>query len=103
MAKVGVSLKIDVSKIEKARLFKGEKGTYLDATVFIDLSELDQYGNSGMITQDVSKDEKDQGVKGPILGNCKVFWSEGGQSQPAQQRQASPPPQDYDTDDSIPF
>ena len=85
--KIGVSLKIDVSKIDKARLFKGQKGTYLDCTVFIDTSDLDQYGNSGMITQDVSKDEKSQGVKGNILGNCKVFWKEGGQQAPQQQYQ----------------
>lgn len=102
MSKVGVSLKIDVSKIDKNRLFKGAKGTYLDATVFIDLDQLDQYGNSGMITQDVSKEEKQQQVKGAILGNCKVFWSESGQApqtqQSAPQQQApnswgNPPPQ----------
>ncbi len=87
MAKIGVSLKIDVSKIEKARLFQGQKGTYLDATVFIDINDLDQYGNSGMITQDVKKEEKQQGVKGAILGNCKVFWNDAGQ-QAAQQQQA---------------
>ena len=74
MAKVGVSLKINCSQIDKARLFSGQKGQYLDATVFIDLDQLDQYGNSGMITQDVSKEEKQQNVKGNILGNCKVFW-----------------------------
>ena len=98
MSKIGVSLKINVSMIEKARLFAGQKGKYLDATVFIDLDQLDQYDNSGMITQDVSKEEKDQGVKGPILGNCKVFWSEGGQApqKPAahnQQQQYQPPAQ----------
>ena len=84
MAKVGVSLKINVSQIDKARLFAGQKGKYLDATVFIELNELDQYGNSGMITQDVSKDEKAQGVKGNILGNCKVFWNEAGQAPQTQ-------------------
>lgn len=115
--KIGVSLKIDVTKIDKARLFKGEKGTYLDATAFIDLDQLDQYGNSGMITQDVSKDERAQGVKGNILGNSKVFFKDNGQ--PAQsvhhqqptgyQNQANPTyaqpqaqPQD-DFDDDIPF
>ena len=88
MSKVALSLKINVSQIDKARLFVGQKGAYLDATIFVDLSELDQYGNSGMITQDVSKDEKAQGVKGNILGNCKVFWnSEGQQQQVAQQPQ----------------
>lgn len=61
MSKIGVSLKIDISKIDKNRLFSGKKGTYLDATVFIDIDQLDQYGNSGMITQDVSKEEKTAG------------------------------------------
>ena len=69
------------------RLFKGQKGNYLDCTIFVDLAELDQYGNSGMITQDVSKEEKDAGVKGNILGNGKVFWVEGGQA-PQQAGQA---------------
>jgi len=92
MSKIGVSLKIDVRKIEKERLFKGAKGTYLDATVFIDLDQLDQYDNSGMITQDVKKEEKDSGVKGPILGNCKLFWTEGGQA-PQQQPQRQQPAQ----------
>ena len=80
MSKIALSLKIDVSKIDKARLFSGQKGTYLDATIFVELAELDQYGNSGMITQDVTKDEKAQGVKGNILGNGKVFWVENGQA-----------------------
>ena len=88
MSKIALSLKINVSQIDKARLFAGQKGTYLDATIFVDLAELDQYGNSGMITQDVSKEEKQQGVKGNILGNGKVFWVENGQApQPQNQSQ----------------
>lgn len=106
MAKVGVQLKLDVTKIEKARLFKGEKGTYLNATVFIDLDQQDQYGNNGMITQDVSKEERQQDVQGPILGNCKVFWRGSGQlkEQPQQAQQPAPGNQGFDDfDDSIPF
>lgn len=117
--KIGVSLKIDVSKIDKARLFQGQKGIYLDATAFIDLDQLDEYGNSGMITQDVSKDERAQGVKGNILGNSKVFFKDGAQPQQdyrghsgsnqanptyGQQPQSQPqaqPADDFDQD--IPF
>ena len=109
MAKVGVNLKIDVTKIDKSKLFQGQKGTYLDAQVFIDIDQLDQYGNSGMITQAVSKDERDSGQQGAILGNAKVFWKDqqqqpqqqGGWGQPQQPQQQSEPPQDYD--ESIPF
>jgi hypothetical protein len=108
--KIGVNLKIDVSKIDKSKLFKGQKGTYLDAQVFIDVDELDQYGNSGMITQAVSKEERDAGNKGAILGNAKKFWGEVEGQAPQQQQQAPKqqapqgqqmPPMDFDSD--IPF
>ncbi len=110
MAKVGVSLKIDVTKIEKARLFKGEKGTYLDATVFVDLGEADEYGQNGMITQNVSKEERQAGTRGAILGNCKVFYRDGLESpapdDPRQQQggQGAPNTGGFDDfDDEIPF
>jgi len=113
--KIGVSLNLDVMKIDKARLVAGSKGTYLDATVFIEIDIKDQYGNSGMITQNVSKDEKNNGIKGNILGNCKVFWSDTqrneahaqGHAQVAQtvapQAQQPPPPAIDNFDDDIPF
>tara|TARA_R110000851_G_scaffold182261_4_gene331372 strand:+ start:411 stop:773 length:363 start_codon:yes stop_codon:yes gene_type:complete len=93
MAKIGVELKIDVTKINKQLLFSGAKGTYLDATVFIDIDEKDQYDNNGMITQKVPKD----GVKnsGAILGNCKVFWNDGQSQAPQQRPQAQQQPQQY--------
>ena len=80
MSRIGVSVKIDVTKIDKARLFRGAKGTYLTATAFIDLDEADQYGNHGMITQDVSKEERESGTKGAILGNSTVFYKDSPQA-----------------------
>lgn len=76
MAKIGISIKIDVSKIDKSRLFKGEKGTYLDLTTFIDTAKEGQYGDHGFISQSTSKEEREQKVQTPILGNCKVFFSD---------------------------
>ena len=76
MSKIGVRLKINISKIENARLFKGAKGMYLDATVFIDQDNPGKYGDHGFIAQDVSKEEREQGVKGPIIGNVEVFYKE---------------------------
>lgn len=74
--KIGVSLKINVSAIDKARLFKGQKGTYLDCQTFINLNEQDEYGNNGFIAQSVSKEERQNGVKGNILGNVRVFFKD---------------------------
>lgn len=99
--KYGVRLKIDVSKISKEHLFRGQKGTYLDATVFIDVDNKDQYDNNGMITQSWKDQAKGEG---PILGNAQVFWSDEQQSQPArtQANKQPAPPADFE-DDSIPF
>ena len=106
MARISVTLKIDVTKIDKARLFKGAKGTYLDASVFIDLDNEDQYGNHGMITQQVSKEERDKGVKGNILGNGKIVWRDEQQAAPtpsAPPQHIAPPPQFDDDNENIPF
>ena len=99
--KLGISVRIDVTKIEKARLYQGEKGVYLDLTTFIDTNEKDQWGNNGFISQSVEKDEREQGVKTPILGNCKVFY----QGEGAQQAEVkTPAPSGGDNfNDDIPF
>jgi hypothetical protein len=107
MSKLGVNLSIDVKSIEKARLVEHQNGkTYLNMTVFIDPNNPDQYGQHGMITQDVSKQEKDQGVKGAILGNAKVFWKENQEQthrQGMQQVSHEVPDTSGDFDNSIPF
>lgn len=109
MSKVGISLKIDVSKIDKSLLHKGQKGVYLDATVFVELDQADQYGNHGMITQNETKENRDAGHNGPILGNCKVFWRESGRPAAPQQHSNHAPkckaaPAGYDNfDDDLPF
>jgi hypothetical protein len=66
-----IQISIDVTKIDKAKLYQGAKGTYLNATLFLN-EETDQYGNNGMIVQSVTLQERQAGVKGAILGNAKV-------------------------------
>jgi len=82
--KIGVEVSIDVTKIDKARLFQGQKGKYLTMTTFIDIDNKDQYDNNGFIAHKKNQDE--QGNT-PILGNVKVFWNDS-QAQPASQQQA---------------
>ncbi len=95
--KVGVNLKLDVTKIDKDKIYVGAKGKYLDATVFIDIDQKDQYENNGMITQSVPKDSQE---KGNILGNCKVFWSDRGNQKDSSPQAAT---QSDNFDDDIPF
>lgn len=109
--KIGIEVRIDVSKIDKARLYMGEKGTYLTMTAFVDPINQDQYGNNGMVTHKKNQDEQ----QAPILGNTKVFWSEGlpvsqqgaaSQQQAGFQKQQAPKQQashDNNFSDDIPF
>jgi hypothetical protein len=108
--KIGVHIKIDVTKIDKELLFQGKGAKYLDATVFIDQENPSQYGDHGMVTQDVSKEAREAGTKGNILGNVKVFWTgesqQGGQQVPntgTQQSQQAAPSNFDNFDDDIPF
>ncbi len=107
MANIGIEVSIDVSKIDKARLYKGKKGTYLTLTGFVNLDEKDQYDNNGFITQKKNKDEP-KDMKMPILGNTRVFWSDSAPQQQAQQQPINnmantAPPCVDDFDNDIPF
>ena len=67
-----ISLKIDLTKIDKNRIYVSDKtgNKYLDAILMFDETP-DKYQNNGMIVQSVSKEERDKGIKGNILGNAK--------------------------------
>ena len=67
MSTIGVNLSIDVSKLDKSRLYKGAKGTYANLTVFID-SNPDQFGKNGG-----SQGAGHQGRAGPE-GQDAVRW-----------------------------
>ena len=103
--KIGISIKLDVTKIDKSRIFKGQKGSYLDLTMFLDLDNADQYGNNGFISQSVSKEERAQNVQTPILGNGKVFYStiEGVGDSPDNFKDAPKQADDFDDGSGIPF
>jgi hypothetical protein len=96
-----ISIKIDVTKIEKERLYKGSKGTYLDAVLMYN-DEPDQYGNNGMIIQSVTKEEREAGTRGAILGNVKVIGSTNAPAAPAAQPQA-PQALAANVNDDLPF
>jgi hypothetical protein len=65
-----LSVKVDVTKLQKELFFTGAKGTYADLTILL-RDEPDQYDNDGFISQDVGKEARLAGEKGPIVGNVK--------------------------------
>ena len=102
MPKPIISLKIDVTKIDKAHLFKGAKGTYLDITLMEkDGGGVDEYGNAGFVAQSVSKEARDRNERGPIIGNYRLIAKKAQAKKPPAPR---PPADHLDVAcDEIPF
>ncbi len=97
---MAIAIKIDVTKIDKARLFAGKNGAkYLDA-ILIETPD-NKYGDSHMIVQSVSKEERQAGVRGAILGNAKTLGG-GGSTQAPKAQHAKQEPQE-NLDEQIPF
>jgi hypothetical protein len=95
-----IRVKIDVTKIKKEHLFKGEKGIYLDITLMENKDGPSQYGDDGFAVQDIGKDARESGEKGPILGN----WRHVGKKPAAPSKPAAPAqPSIPSGDDDIPF
>lgn len=107
-----IILKISVDLIDKARLFKGQKHIYLDCIAWP--VDDDQYGNDFRVVQSISKEERQAGTKGAIIGSGKLMPGR----EPQQRQQSRPrapksggfatgvPPQDQgfvDEGDDIPF
>jgi hypothetical protein len=84
MAKL-LNLSVDVTKIDKTKLYPGKKGTYLKLTVAVN-DEADQFGNTVSCWQEQSQEERQGQEPKRYLGNGKVFWTNENQ-QPAQQPQ----------------
>lgn len=99
-------LKINVSKLDKEAFFKGKSGTYCDLIVF-ENDAPDTYGNTHVVYQGLSKEAREAGKKGAIVGNGTEKGKKA--ATPAQRQAPKAPPRpaadpDLDaTPDDIPF
>jgi hypothetical protein len=92
------TVKINVSRIDKSAIYEGKNGKYVDLVLFDNRDGTDQYGNDGFVTQDIGKERREAGEKGPILGNWKDIRPKG-QTQEAKDEEPRQDPGDSD----IPF
>ena len=90
------TLKINVAKIDKTALYNGAKGSYLTLNLKENKDGTDQYGNDGFIIQDIGKDRRLAGEKGPIIGN----WKRAAGYAPKEPTHFMAP---ADSEDEIPF
>ena len=90
-----ISLSIKTEKIEKPHLIEGKNGKILSVVLFENRDGKGQYGDDGYAVQGVSKESREAGVRGPIVGN----WRYIGQGATVT---TSKPKQEVE-DDSVPF
>ena len=86
------SASLDVSKISKDKLVKGDKGNYLNITISIN-DEADKYGNVLTITESQTQEEREAKSNRNYLANGKLVWTtEGGTVSKKAPAPATPPP-----------
>lgn len=97
-----ISIRITREKIAKEHCYVGKNGTYCDMVLFDNKAGKDQYGNDGFVVQSVSKEARQQGVKGPIIGNWKRV-GEDAKPKPAAAPASTTPAPAATEDDDVPF
>jgi hypothetical protein len=98
-----IKLKIDVTKIDKSRLYKGAKGTYLEVIVY-ENEKPDAYGYDYAIKQTCTKEEREAGVKMPYIGNGNHIGQKAApQQQTTRNIPRAQPAQVEDDGDEVPW
>lgn len=98
-----ISLSINLDKIDKSRIIEGKKGKYLNMSMILN-DQKDQYGNDGFVSESVSKEEREAGTKGTILGNCKVVFDNSQQATAhTPKKKFNPANVDMSEGDDLPF
>lgn len=90
-----ISLSIKTEKLEKEHIIQGKSGKIVAVVLFENKDGRGQYGDDGFVVQSVSKEAREAGVRGPIVGNWRYIGqgATGANSKPKQEVE----------DDSVPF
>ncbi len=68
-----ISLSIKTEKIEKQHLIEGKNGKIISVVLFENRDGKGQYGDDGFAIQGVSKEAREAGTRGPIVGNWRYI------------------------------
>ena len=83
-----ISANIDLTKIDKSKIYEGKKGKYYPITIVVN-DELGQFGDAGYIQTEQTKEERDAKAPKSFLGNVKVVWTNG-QNEAVTAREGEP-------------
>jgi hypothetical protein len=71
-----IYLNLDVSKVDKTKLFKGKTGTWLN--VLLVATPNSRFRHDYMALQSITKEEREAGMRGAKLGNGVILYSKDG-------------------------
>ncbi len=91
-----ISVSIKTEKIEKEHLIAGKNGKILSVVLFENRDGKGQYGDDGFVVQGVTKESRENGVRGPIVGNWRYI------GQGSTKATTKPAPEGED-DSDVPF
>ena len=92
-----VNVSINLDKITKSKIIKGEKGKYLNLTISVN-DEVNSYGQNASIFESCEKGENKN-----YIGNGKVVWTDGKITKAGQPETPTASQMGDDSDDDLPF
>lgn len=106
-----ITVKVDVTLIDKKRLFVGKQKAdghtpqYLDL-IIMPLREPGRFGDTHIVKQSCSKEERERKVEMPIIGNGterSFGGGGGGRAAPPARHSHQPPAPPKGPDEDVPF
>lgn len=70
-----ITANINLDKLDKSKVYKGEKGTYYSVTISV--NDESKYGNNVSVFTTQTKEERDAKAEKSYLANGKVVWTDG--------------------------
>ena len=96
-----VNFSINVEDIDKSKLIKGKKGSYLNLTMSI--NDETKFGNNASISVSQSKEEREAKEAKTYLGNGKVVWMSDAGVSVAEREQEVSTSTSAASEDDLPF
>lgn len=96
-----VNFSINVEDIDKSKLIKGKKGSYLNLTMSI--NDETKFGNNAGIYVSQSKEEREAKEAKTYLGNGKVVWMSDAGVTVAEREQELSTSTSAASEDDLPF
>jgi len=96
-----VNFSINVEDIDKSKLIKGKKGSYLNLTMSI--NDETKFGNNASVSVSQSKEEREAKEAKTYLGNGKVVWMSDAGVSVAEREQELSTSTSAASQDDLPF